>query len=145
MLTKLFFSIHFATGVDILRQLFTPLSTAQITEIKGKPFPIKLVTSNVFYRTKIMQVMMNHSSLGRMVSLVIEPTIKYIITTERFIAPLLWAHLLRSPLFLKSLIDSGSPYFIFFSYLDVEFFLYIYFCMPWMFIIKVTLYVICCS
>ena len=96
----------------------------------------KISNIKSFYRTKIMQLMLNHSSLDRMVSLVNEPTIKYIITTERFIAPVLWVPLLRSPLFLKSLIDSGSPYFIFFSYLVVEFFLYIYFCMPWIFILR---------
>ena len=40
---------------------------------------------------------------------VIESTVEYIITTERFRTPLLWTHLSKSPLFLKSLIDSRSP------------------------------------
>ena len=55
-------------------------------------------------------------------------TIEYIITTEKFIAPLLWIHLSKSPLFLKSLIDSGSPYVTLFSCCLVVqfFFIYIY-------------------
>ena len=50
---------------------------------------------------------------------IIESTIEYIITTERFITPLLWIHLNKSPLFLKYLIDSGSPYVILFSCLVI--------------------------
>ena len=61
---------------------------------------------------------------------IIESTIEYIITTERFITPLLWIHLSKSLLFLKSLIDSGSPYVILFSCLVVQFFfLYMYICL----------------
>ena len=57
---------------------------------------------------------------------IIESAIEYIIT-ERFKTPLLWIHLSKSPLFLKSLIDSGSPYVILFSCLVVQiFFIYIY-------------------
>ena len=66
-------------------------------------------------------------------ALIIESTteyIEYIITTERFIAPLLWIHLNKSPRLLRSLIDSGSPYVILFSCLVVQFFfiyiIYIY-------------------
>ena len=65
-------------------------------------------------------------------TLVIKSRIEYIITTERFIARLLWIHLSRSPLLLKSLIDSGSPYVIFFSclvvqnsYTDISIYIYI--------------------
>ena len=50
---------------------------------------------------------------------IIKSTIKYIITTERFIKPLLWIHLSKSPLLLKSLNDSGSLYVILFSCLVV--------------------------
>ena len=56
-------------------------------------------------------------------ALIIESTteyIEYIITTERFIAPLLWIHLNKSPRLLRSLIDSGSPYVILFSCLVVQ-------------------------
>ena len=75
---------------------------------------------------------------------IIESTIKYIITTERFITPLLWIHLSKSPLFLKSLIDSGSPYDILFSCLVVQFYIYVYiFLTPcWTFMIKVTVHII---
>ena len=59
-------------------------------------------------------------------ALIIESIIEYIITTERFIAPFLWVYLSRSPLFLRSLIHSGSPYFIFLSCLVVQNILYIY-------------------
>ena len=38
---------------------------------------------------------------------------KYIMTSERFISPLLWVHLSNTPHFLKPLIDSGSTCFIF--------------------------------
>ena len=48
---------------------------------------------------------------------IIELTIEYIITLERFITPLLWIHLSKLPLPLKSLIDSGSPYVILFCYI----------------------------
>ena len=41
---------------------------------------------------------------------VVKSTIKYIVTTERFIPPMLWIHLSKWPLPLKSLIDLGSPY-----------------------------------
>ena len=61
---------------------------------------------------------------------IIESTIEYVITTERFITPLLWIFLSKSPLFLRSLIDCGSPYVILFSCLVVQFFfiyVYIYF------------------
>ena len=63
---------------------------------------------------------------------IIELTIEYIITTERFITPLLRIHLSKSPLLLKSLIDFESPYVILFSCLVVQFFFYIYilFLMP---------------
>ena len=57
---------------------------------------------------------------------IIESTIEYITTTERFITPLLWIHLSKSPLFLKYLIDSGSPYVILFSCLVVQFFIYVF-------------------
>ena len=58
---------------------------------------------------------------------ILESTIEYIITTERFITPLLWIHLSKSPLFLKSLIDSGLPYVILSSCLVAQFFfIYIY-------------------
>ena len=46
---------------------------------------------------------------------IIESIIEYILTTKRFITSLLWIHLNKSPLFLKFLIDSGSPYIIHFS------------------------------
>ena len=127
---------HFATAVGILKQL----SSAQIIKIKEKPFSIKLVTSNVLYWTKIMQLWVTlrffglylpvfglnseiygpylntfsssvkHSFLvffwsnslnGKENALIIESKIQYIKTTERFITPLLCAHLSRSPLFLK--------------------------------------------
>ena len=62
---------------------------------------------------------------------IIQSTIEYFITTERLIFPLLWIHLSNSPLFLKSLIDSGSPYVILFSclivqYIDTYIYIYIY-------------------
>ena len=38
---------HFATAVDILKQLFTSFFTAQISQIKEKLFSMKLVKSNV--------------------------------------------------------------------------------------------------
>ena len=50
-------------------------------------------------------------------ALIIELTIEYIITLERFITPLLWIHLSKLPLPLKSLIDSGSRYVILFCYI----------------------------
>ena len=53
---------------------------------------------------------------------IIESAIKYIITTERFVTPLLWIHLSKSSLLLKSLIESG-----YFSCLVVKFFLYFFF------------------
>ena len=53
---------------------------------------------------------------------IIESTIEYITTTERFITPLLWIRLSKSPLFLKSLIDFGSPYVKLFSCLVVQYF-----------------------
>ena len=56
---------------------------------------------------------------------IIESTTEYIITTKRFITPLLWIHLSKSPLFLKSLIDSGSPYVLIFSCLVVQFYIYV--------------------
>ena len=56
---------------------------------------------------------------------IIKSTIEYIITPERFITLLLWIHWSKSPLFLKSLIDSVSPYVILFSCLVVQF-VYIY-------------------
>ena len=57
--------------------------------------------------------------------LIIESTIDCIVTSERFIAAFLGVHLSRSPLFLKSLIDSRSPYFMFFSRLVVpKFFMF---------------------
>ena len=59
---------------------------------------------------------------------IIDSILEYIIITERYITPLLWIHLSKSPLFLKSLIDSGSPYVILFSCLYVQFFFYIYIC-----------------
>ena len=58
---------------------------------------------------------------------IIDSTSEYIVTTERFISPLLWIHLSKSSLFLKSLIDSESPYVILFICLVVQFFLYINF------------------
>ena len=57
---------------------------------------------------------------------IIESAIEYITTTESFITPLLWIHLSKSPLFLKSLNNSGSPYVKLFSCLLVQFFFYIY-------------------
>ena len=42
-------------------------------------------------------------------ALIIESIIEYITTKVRFIAPFLRVHISRSPLFLKSLIGSGSP------------------------------------
>ena len=57
---------------------------------------------------------------------IIESTIKCIITTERFITPLLWINLSKSPLLLKSLINSWSPYVILFCCVVVQFF-YMYF------------------
>ena len=61
---------------------------------------------------------------------IIESIIEYITITERFITPLLWIHLSKSPLFLKSLIDSeSSPYVILFSCLVAQFF-YSLFLMP---------------
>ena len=51
---------------------------------------------------------------GKENALIIEWTIKYI-TTEGFIAPLIWIHFSKSPLLSKSLIDSGTPHFIFSS------------------------------
>ena len=44
--------------------------------------------------------------------LIIESTVEYIITTERFIALMLRIRLSKSTVFLKTLIDSGTPYFI---------------------------------
>ena len=38
---------------------------------------------------------------------------------------MLWIHLSKSPLFLKSLIDSGSPYVLIFSCLVVQFYIYV--------------------
>ena len=80
-------------------------------------------------------------------ALTIESIIECITTKERFIAPLVWFHLSRSPLFLKPLNDSESPYFTFSSRLVVQNvfrYIFILFFMPcWTFIIKVTLYVIC--
>ena len=74
---------------------------------------------------------------------IIGSTIEYFITTERFITLLLWIHLSKSPLLLKSLIDSRSPYAILFCCLVVKFFHIYFILMPcWAFIIKVTLYVI---
>ena len=46
----------------------------------------------------------------------------WFITTERFLVPLLWIHLRKSPLLLKSLIDSESSYVIVFSCLVVQYF-----------------------
>ena len=60
-------------------------------------------------------------------TLIIESTIEYIITTGRFITPLLLIHLSKSTLLLKSLNDSGLPYVIRFSCLVVQFFFIIYF------------------
>ena len=57
---------------------------------------------------------------------IIESTIKYIRTTERFITPFLWIHLSKSALLLKSLIDSESPCVILFSCLVVQFYTYIH-------------------
>ena len=42
-----------------------------------------------------------------------ESTIKYIITLKRFKSPLLWIHLRKLLLFLKTLINSLLPYIIF--------------------------------
>ena len=77
--------------------------------------------------------------------LIIESRIDCIVTSERFIAALLGVHLSRSPLFLKSLIDSRSPYFMFFSRLVIpKFFMFFkFFMLCWTFIIMVILYVIC--
>ena len=59
---------------------------------------------------------------------IIESTIEYIMTWERFITPVLWIHLSKSPLLLKYLINFGSPYVIIFLNCSVvQFFLYIYF------------------
>ena len=43
------FLTHSETEVDILKQVFTSFSSAQITEIKEKLFSAKLVTSNILY------------------------------------------------------------------------------------------------
>ena len=57
---------------------------------------------------------------------IIESTMEYVRTTERFITSLFWIHLSKSPLFLKFLINSGSPYVILFSCLVAQFFIYVY-------------------
>ena len=54
---------------------------------------------------------------------IIESTNEYIITTERFIALLLWIHLSKWPLFLKSLIDSRWACVIVFSFSVVQYFI----------------------
>ena len=51
---------------------------------------------------------------------IMESTIEYIINTERFITPLLWIPLSKSPFFLESLIDSGWLYVKLFSCLTVD-------------------------
>lgn len=58
--------------------------------------------------------------------LITEPTMESFITMERLIAPLLWIYLSKSPLRLKSLIDSASRYVIFFSYFIVQILAYIF-------------------
>ena len=122
---------HSATAVGILKQLFTSFSTAQITQIKETLFEkisnIKRSLLNQNYSIIVETLHFGSNGLNDEESAcIIESTIKYIITTERFITPLLWIHLSKSPLFLKSLIDSGSPYVILFSCLVVQFHIYIY-------------------
>ena len=78
---------------------------------------------------------------------IIQSTIEYLIATERLIFPLLWIHLSNSPLFLKSLIDSGSPYVILFSclivqYIDTYIYIYIYiYTYIYMYYIYIYLYI----
>ena len=107
-------------------QLLTSFPSAQINNIKEKSFSIKLVTENVLYWTNdetITKIFLFGSNglNEKENALITESTVEYIITTEGFTAPLLWAHLIRSLLFLESLIGSGSPYFIFFNCLVFSF------------------------
>ena len=59
-------------------------------------------------------------------ALIIESTIEDIITMKRFIATLLWIYLSKLPLFLKTLIDSGSLYVTLSSCLVVKSFIYLF-------------------
>ena len=92
---------------------------------KEKLFLEKLVT--FFIEPKWFNYSRNSPFWIEWPQLRIDSTSEYIVTTERFISPLLRIHLSKSSLFLKSLIDSESPYVILFSCLVVQFFLYIYF------------------
>ena len=116
------------------QQLFPSFSTAQITQIKQKSFLRKPVISKKFYWTKnsgtiVELFLFTLNDLNdNWNALVIESEIEYFTATGKFIAPLLWTHLSKSPFFLKTIIDSGSPYFIFFSCLVVKnFHVFIYF------------------
>ena len=64
--------------VGILKQLFTSFSTAQIAQIKGKSFSIKLITSNVLEAF----LFRSNGLSGKENALIIKSAIEYIIIRE---------------------------------------------------------------
>ena len=98
--------------VDILKQLFISYATTQITQIIF--FWRNLVVLNILYWTKMMHLWLKHSYLhwislndfnGKENALISESKIDCIIIKKRFIVPILWFHVSKSSLFLKTLID----------------------------------------
>ena len=74
----------------------------------------KLVVLNILYWTKMMHLWLKHSYLhwislndfnGKENALISESKIDCIIIKKRFIVPILWFHVSKSSLFLKTLID----------------------------------------
>ena len=91
---------------------------------KKKVFLKRLLPSNVLYWTNYSRNSPFWIKRHQWQRKCMESTIEYIITTGRFTTPLLWIHLSKSTLLLKTLIDSGSPYVILFCCLVVKLFLY---------------------